>query len=194
MAKHRKTKTRARRQQARQYVTTGVGGAAMFGVGVLLATAPDAPPAGTPAPEVTLVSFESVLPPQSPAANDVWWLEEDGNGLTGNGLIGSAAGATIEGFTIFGYDPFVPFGPGGWLLGDGEARGIALAFVGASLVLLLVVLLAFVSKPYRELSDAYAAAPPSLHTEEDGTHSAAPGAPATSAIGEAGEDLRSGQR
>lgn len=48
----------------------------------------------------------------------------------------------------------------GWLLGDGEARGIALAFVGASLVLLLVVLLAFVSKPYRELSDAYAAAAP----------------------------------
>ena len=62
----------------------------------------------------------------------------------------------------------------GWLLGDGEARGIALAFVGASLVLLLVVLLAFVSKPYRELSDAYAAAPLSLQTDSDGTDAATP--------------------
>ncbi|MDT0140978.1 MFS transporter [Microbacterium sp. PRC9] len=82
----------------------------------------------------------------------------------------------------------------GWLLGEGEARGIALAFVGASLVLLLVVLLAFVSKPYRELSDAYAAAPPSLHTDAEGT-AAAPAVPSpASAIGEAGEDLRSGLR
>ncbi len=62
----------------------------------------------------------------------------------------------------------------GWLLGDGEARGIALAFVGASLVLLLVVLLAFVSKPYRELSDAYAAAPPSLHTDAQETGAGSP--------------------
>jgi len=82
----------------------------------------------------------------------------------------------------------------GWLLGEGEARGIALAFVGASLVLLLVVLLAFVSKPYRELSDAYAAAPPSLHAdgEEPGGAGGAPSAPPT--VGEAGEDLRSGLR
>jgi len=76
----------------------------------------------------------------------------------------------------------------GWLLGEGEARGMALAFVGASLVLLLVVLLAFVSKPYRELSEAYASAPSSLHTDQD-----AADAP-TAAIGEAGEDLRSGLR
>jgi DHA3 family multidrug efflux protein-like MFS transporter len=77
----------------------------------------------------------------------------------------------------------------GWLLGDGEARGIALAFVGASLVLLLVVLLAFVSKPYRELSDAYAAAPPSLPTEDD------EGADAASAgVRQAEDDLRSGLR
>ena len=84
----------------------------------------------------------------------------------------------------------------GWLLGDGEARGIALAFVGASLVLLVVVLLAFASKPYRELSDAYAAAPPSLHT--DGDPDAAAQAPAGveasdigDTIGESGQDLRS---
>ncbi|WP_108248693.1 MFS transporter [Planctomonas deserti] len=47
----------------------------------------------------------------------------------------------------------------GWLLGPGEARGIALAFFGASAVLLVVVLLAFVSAPYRRLSAAYASAP-----------------------------------
>ena len=54
----------------------------------------------------------------------------------------------------------------GWLLGAGEARGIALAFVGASLVLLVVVLLAFVSPPYRRLVAAYAAAARVLPIEE----------------------------
>ena len=99
----------------------------------------------------------------------------------------------------------------GWLLGDGEARGMALAFVGASLLLLVVVLLAFVSKPYRELSAAYAAAPPSLHTDDEGEADAeaAPDAAAEQdaeaeepgdakdaldAVGEAGEDLRSSVR
>ncbi|WP_106814925.1 MFS transporter [Microbacterium timonense] len=80
----------------------------------------------------------------------------------------------------------------GWLLGDGQARGIALAFVGASLVLLLVVLLAFVSKPYRELSDAYAAAAPPA--ADDGDAAALPAPDAAAAIGEAGEDLRSNLR
>ncbi len=77
----------------------------------------------------------------------------------------------------------------GWLLGEGEARGIALAFVGASLVLLLVVLLAFVSKPYRELSDAYAAAAPPEPLEDAASEDAA-----AAAVGEAGEDLRSSLR
>lgn len=77
----------------------------------------------------------------------------------------------------------------GWLLGDGEARGIALAFVGASLVLLLVVLLAFVSKPYRELSGAYATA---VAAGEDGEKDAA--TDAVVAIGEAGGELRSDLR
>lgn len=77
----------------------------------------------------------------------------------------------------------------GWLLGDGEARGIALAFVGASLVLLLVVLLAFVSKPYRELSDAYASAVADAPEDEQDA-----AADVTTAVGEAGEDLRSGLR
>lgn len=56
----------------------------------------------------------------------------------------------------------------GWLLGDGDARGIALVFVIASLLLLVVVLLAFVSRPYRELSAAYASAPPSLDIADEG--------------------------
>ncbi|MBN9198420.1 MAG: MFS transporter [Microbacterium ginsengisoli] len=48
----------------------------------------------------------------------------------------------------------------GWLLGDGSARGIALAFVGASIAMLVIVLIAFVSRPYRRLSRAYAETPP----------------------------------
>lgn len=91
----------------------------------------------------------------------------------------------------------------GWLLGDGDARGIALAFVGASLLLLLVVLLAFFSKPYRDLSAAYAAAPPSLTTEDQSSGGLASAERSDrdadadrtlDAIGEAGEDLRSGLR
>jgi MFS transporter, DHA3 family, multidrug efflux protein len=45
----------------------------------------------------------------------------------------------------------------GWLLGAGEARGIALAFVAASLLMLVVVLLAFLSAAYRRLSVSYEA-------------------------------------
>jgi DHA3 family multidrug efflux protein-like MFS transporter len=93
----------------------------------------------------------------------------------------------------------------GWLLGEGQARGIALAFIGASLLLLLAVLLAFVSKPYRELSESYATAPPSLPTEDD-AEDAASGAErdvapedqaapdVLGALGDAGEDLRSSLR
>lgn len=48
-----------------------------------------------------------------------------------------------------------------WLLGEGEARGIALVFVLASVVMLITVSLAFLSRPYRTLSATYAnAAPP----------------------------------
>src|SRR3546814_3306135 len=53
----------------------------------------------------------------------------------------------------------------GWLLGPGEARGIALAFVIGSCVLLVAVLLAFVSRPYRRLSAAYPPPPPAPPTE-----------------------------
>jgi len=45
-----------------------------------------------------------------------------------------------------------------WLLGRGEARGIALVFLIASSILLVVVLLAFTTRSYRRLGAAYAAA------------------------------------
>lgn len=49
----------------------------------------------------------------------------------------------------------------GWLLGDGEARGIALVFILSSALMLIVVLLAFRSKAYARLSRSYAdSAPP----------------------------------
>ncbi len=97
----------------------------------------------------------------------------------------------------------------GWLLGDGDARGIALVFVIASALLLLVVLLAFASRPYRELSAAYASAPPSLEIGADEANTAdsldersdAVGGAVSktavvseTAVGEAGESLRSSVR
>ena len=48
----------------------------------------------------------------------------------------------------------------GWLLGDGEARGIALVFLGAGAIVFVTVLLALASAPYRRLARAYAEAPP----------------------------------
>ena len=54
----------------------------------------------------------------------------------------------------------------GWLLGTGDARGIALVFVMASLVLLIVVLIAFRSKAYALLSRFYSdSAPPAEPVE-----------------------------
>lgn len=47
----------------------------------------------------------------------------------------------------------------GWLLGEGETRGIALVFVLTGVLGVAAALLALASGPYRRLSDAYAAAP-----------------------------------
>lgn len=64
----------------------------------------------------------------------------------------------------FGLIPFMRTDAGdrafGWLLGGGEARGIALAFVVASALMFVLVLLAFASPQYRLLSRAYASASP----------------------------------
>ena len=44
----------------------------------------------------------------------------------------------------------------GWLLGEGEARGIALIFFFAGLVMVVLALLAFTTRAYRTLSAEYA--------------------------------------
>jgi len=56
--------------------------------------------------------------------------------------------------------PYMNSGAGksmyGWLLGSGEARGIALVFLVASLIMLIAVLFAFTTRAYRRLSEYYA--------------------------------------
>lgn len=44
----------------------------------------------------------------------------------------------------------------GWLLGDGEARGIALIFLISGLIMVAVSLLAFLTKTYKHISAVYA--------------------------------------
>ena len=44
----------------------------------------------------------------------------------------------------------------GWLLGDGDVRGIALLFFISGLIMVIVALLAFTSKTYRHISMFYA--------------------------------------
>lgn len=78
-----------------------------------------------------------------------------------------SASTPISAFLIgpiaeFGIIPFMKTEQGkqmfGWLLGSGEARGIALVFVFASLIMLIVVLFAFTTRAYRNLSKEYQAA------------------------------------
>ena len=56
--------------------------------------------------------------------------------------------------------PFIESADGrgawGWLLGEGQARGIALIFVFAGIAIVLLVLIAFGTRAYRRLSDSYA--------------------------------------
>ena len=78
-----------------------------------------------------------------------------------------SASSPISAFIIgpiaqFGLIPFMNTQAGkdmfGWLVGAGQARGIALVFILASLIMLVVVLYAFTTRAYRNLSQAYAAA------------------------------------
>lgn len=75
-----------------------------------------------------------------------------------------SASSPISAFMVapiaqFGLIPFMKSSEGqamfGWLLGSGRARGIALLFVGASLIMLCIVLAAFQTKAYRNLSKSY---------------------------------------
>lgn len=47
----------------------------------------------------------------------------------------------------------------GWLLGEGDVRGIALIFLIAGLVMVAIAALAFLTRSYRQLTEQYAAAP-----------------------------------
>ncbi|MEJ3405125.1 MFS transporter [Rathayibacter sp. YIM 133350] len=84
-----------------------------------------------------------------------------------------AAAAPITSFAIapiaqFWIIPYMNSDEGkaawGWLLGDGEARGIALVFLFAGIALLVLALAAFGTRAYRLLSTRLAEAPP---TEAD---------------------------
>ncbi len=47
----------------------------------------------------------------------------------------------------------------GWLLGDGETRGIALVLVFAGLAMVVIALLAFATRSYRLITEQYRTAP-----------------------------------
>lgn len=55
----------------------------------------------------------------------------------------------------------------GWLLGDGDARGIALVFVLSSAVMFVTVALAFLTPQYRRLSHTYAETSSSIAADDD---------------------------
>jgi DHA3 family multidrug efflux protein-like MFS transporter len=46
----------------------------------------------------------------------------------------------------------------GWLLGEGEARGIALLFFFSGILMAIAALLAFRTRSYRQISEQYATA------------------------------------
>ena len=82
----------------------------------------------------------------------------------------------------------------GWLLGDGQSRGIALVFVIAGLVMVVVGVLAFFTRSYRTLSTQYRSADAnadldaSAHAHANdaaGTNGTGAAAPATSGEGDA---------
>lgn len=78
-----------------------------------------------------------------------------------------AAASPITAFLIgpvaqFGVIPYMNGNTGkatfGWLLGSGEARGIALLFLAAGIIGLIVTLAAFTTRSYKLLSNSYAKA------------------------------------
>ena len=53
----------------------------------------------------------------------------------------------------------------GWLLGDGEARGIALVFLFSGLAMVVIAFIAFRTRSYRMLSEEYRVAPDPISTD-----------------------------
>ncbi|WP_150306564.1 MFS transporter [Planctomonas psychrotolerans] len=102
-----------------------------------------------------------------------------------------SAAAPITAFLIAPIAEFfiIPFmesdagrGGFGWLLGAGEARGIALVFLFAGLIMVLAALAAFFTKSYRRISAQYLDQPESVPAEDAG---AGAGAGAGAAAGDA---------
>jgi len=54
----------------------------------------------------------------------------------------------------------------GWLLGDGQARGIALVFLVAGIVMVIAALLAFLTRSYRTISEQYLAEDEPVEVDE----------------------------
>ncbi|GAB3603676.1 multidrug efflux MFS transporter Cmr [Microbacterium aureliae] len=85
-----------------------------------------------------------------------------------------SAAAPVTAFLIapiaeFAIIPFMRSDDGartwGWLLGDGEARGIALVFLFAGLIMVVLALLAFTTRSYRLLSAQFQGTTGSLRPE-----------------------------
>ncbi|WP_281286415.1 MFS transporter [Agromyces intestinalis] len=110
-----------------------------------------------------------------------------------------AAAAPITAFLIAPIAEFwiIPYMEGadgqstwGWLLGDGAARGIALVFVFAGLVMVVLALAAFTTKSYRVLSARYESAPGDAPGAEPG---AEPAASATDIVDEGADEVEAGR-
>ena len=114
MSKHRDTRRAAPHVTPRQYITTGLGGAAMLGVGVLLAAPPGAPAPTTATPAVRLASFDSVLAPAPLAPSScAFGLADCGSTES---LVGPALAIENANILPFGPSFLNIIGPGGWLI------------------------------------------------------------------------------
>ena len=104
-----------------------------------------------------------------------------------------AAAAPITAFLIapiaeFWIIPFMDSDAGqqtwGWLLGEGEARGIALIFFFSGLIMVIIALLAFMTRSYRTLSAEYQNASVSGESPEEPQESQEPDAADAAAAAE----------
>ncbi|MFD6698028.1 MULTISPECIES: MFS transporter [unclassified Microbacterium] len=112
-----------------------------------------------------------------------------------------AAAAPVTAFLIAPLAEFliIPYMKGdagqrqwGWLLGEGEARGIALICLWAGLIMVLVGGLAFFTRSYRRLTELYAHAPEQVVAEQTPLDDLATGGAAVPAERVAAPDGRDG--
>ncbi|MGL3151712.1 MFS transporter [Microbacterium sp. A82] len=105
-----------------------------------------------------------------------------------------AAAAPVTAFLIapiaeFAIIPYMDSPAGqrqwGWLLGEGEARGIALICLFAGLIMVAAAGLAFLTRSYRKLTELYAEAPPVIDDAAEGV-----GSDRESGVADAGPPVR----